>query len=114
MSKNLIYVVAGPRAGAGAWEDNPPPPPPPPPSSHASPRLVSEGFYTRSGSRGVTLIDTVVASGLMLLVFTGIVGVFRLSVDVVSNNKARAGAIALADERMEYIRSLSYGSIGTS
>jgi len=82
-------------------------------SSHASPRLVSEGFYTRSGSRGVTLIDTVVASGLMLLVFTGIVGVFRLSVDVVSNNKARAGAIALADERMEYIRSLSYSSIGT-
>src|SRR3989344_2305991 len=64
-------------------------------------------------SRGVTLIDTVVGSALMLLVFIGIAGVFQLSVDIITNNKARAGAIALSDERMEYIRSLAYASIGT-
>ena len=80
-------------------------------SSHASPRLVSEGFYTRS--RGVTLIDTIVGIALMLVVFMGIAATFRLSIDVVTNNKARSGAIALADQRMEYIRSLSYASIGT-
>jgi len=49
----------------------------------------------------------------MLLVFVGITAVFRLSVDVVTNNKARAGALALAQERMEYIRSLSYDDVGT-
>ncbi|MDO8481938.1 MAG: carboxypeptidase regulatory-like domain-containing protein [bacterium] len=65
-------------------------------------------------SRGVTLIDTIVGSALMLFVFVGIAGVFKLSVDVVTNNKARAGAIALADDRIEYIRSLNYASIGTA
>lgn len=62
----------------------------------------------------MTLIDTLVGAFLMLLVFMGIIAVFQLSVDVVSNNKARAGAIALANERMEYLRSLSYESLGTS
>ncbi|MDO8521757.1 MAG: carboxypeptidase regulatory-like domain-containing protein [bacterium] len=65
-------------------------------------------------SRGVTLIDTVVGTALMLVVFLGIAAVFKLSVDVVTNNKVRAGAIALANERMEYIRSLAYASVGTS
>ena len=64
-------------------------------------------------SRGVTLIDTVVGTALMLVVFLGITAIFKLSIDVVTNNKARAGAIALANERMEYIRSLAYASVGT-
>src|SRR3989344_5597540 len=67
----------------------------------------------RRGSRGVTLIDTLVATSLMVLIFMGIFGAFQLSVDVVTNNKARAGATALADERMEYIRSLTYSQVET-
>ena len=62
----------------------------------------------------MSLIDTIVASALMLVVFVGITSAFRLSVEVVTNNKARAGAIALANERMEYIRSLAYSSVGTA
>ncbi len=65
------------------------------------------------GSRGASLIDVVVGSALMLVVFMGISAVFQLAVEVVSNNKARAGAVALSGERMEYIRSLSYNSVGT-
>lgn len=63
-------------------------------------------------SRGVTLIDTVVGVSLMLVVFIGITATFQLSLDVVTNNKVRAGAIALLNERMEYLRSLSYTQIG--
>ena len=63
-------------------------------------------------SRGVTLLDTVIGSALMLLVFVGIAAAFQLSVEVVTNNRVRAGAIALANERMEYLRSLSYTQIG--
>lgn len=66
------------------------------------------------GEKGVTLIDTLVGVSLMLIVFLGINAAFRLSVDVITNNKARAGALALAGERMEYIRSLTYASVGTS
>lgn len=68
----------------------------------------------RTRKRGFTLIDTLVGTSLMLIVFMGIAAAFQLSIDVVMSNKARAGAIALADERMEYIRSLPYTSIGTS
>src|SRR3989344_5862086 len=64
-------------------------------------------------SRGVTLIDTVVGTSIMLVVFLGVFAAFQLSVDVVLNNKARAGATALANERMEYIRSVTYSQVGT-
>lgn len=63
--------------------------------------------------RGITLIDTLVGVALMAMVFVGIASAFQLSVKIVTNNKARAGAIALADQRMEYIRSLGYGAVGT-
>lgn len=64
-------------------------------------------------SRGVTLIDTVVGTALMLVVFVGIAATFQLSVNVITNNKARSGGIALANERLEYIRSLQYNAVGT-
>ncbi|MBI5456701.1 GNAT family N-acetyltransferase [Candidatus Kaiserbacteria bacterium] len=73
-----------------------------------------EEYLVRSGARGVTLIDTIVGTALLVLVFVGITAAFQLSVDVVTNNKARAGAIALANERIEYIRSLPYDSVGTT
>lgn len=63
--------------------------------------------------RGATLIDTLISTALMLVVFVGITSAFKLSIDVVTNNKARAGAIALANERMEYIRSLPYDEVAT-
>lgn len=66
----------------------------------------------RAGERGVSLLDTVVGTALMLVVFLGITAVFQLALEVVTNNRARAGAIALANERMEYLRSLSYPQIG--
>ena len=54
----------------------------------------------RTSRSGVTLLDTLVGTSLMLVVFLGINAAFRLSVDVITTNKARAGAIALANERM--------------
>ena len=63
--------------------------------------------------RGLTLIDTVVGVALLLVVFVGIAAAFQLSIQVVTTNKARAGAIALADQRMEYIRSLAFSAVGT-
>jgi type II secretory pathway pseudopilin PulG len=68
----------------------------------------------RRNERGVTLLDTLVGIALMGVVFLGIGAAFRLSIDVITNNKARAGAIALVNERMEYIRSLGYTQLGTS
>ena len=62
-------------------------------------------------SHGASLIDTIVGIALMLLVFMGVFAAFQLSIDLVSNNKARIGASALAQEQMEYIRSLAYDNM---
>lgn len=62
----------------------------------------------------MTLIDVVVASGLILVVFLGFFGIFQAATVLVSSGKSRAGAVALALERMEYIRSLPYNSVGTA
>ncbi len=70
--------------------------------------------FPGNSRRGVTLMDTVVGTALMLVIFLGIWAAFQLSIDVVTNNKARGSAIALANERMEYIRSITYASIGTT
>ncbi len=70
-------------------------------------------MHHRVGERGATLLDAVVGTALMLIVFTGIASAFQLAVYAVGANKSRAGAIALANERLEYIRSLPYDTIGT-
>lgn len=64
-------------------------------------------------TRGMGLLDSVVGVALMLLVFTGISGVFKISIEMVTNNKARTGALALAQEQMEYLASLEYAALGT-
>ncbi len=69
--------------------------------------------YSIPHTRGVSLLDTIVGTALMLVIFLGIAAAFKLSVDVVSSNKARAGAVALLNERMEYIKSVTYPSLGT-
>lgn len=63
--------------------------------------------------RGVGLLDSIVGVALMSIIFVGIAGVFKLSIELVSNNKARIGALALAQEQMEYLSSLNYDALGT-
>lgn len=66
-----------------------------------------------SSQRGVGLLDAIVGVALMTIIFVGISGVFKLSIELVSNNKARVGALALAQGHMEYIQSLDYDAVGT-
>ena len=69
-------------------------------------------FY-RQPVRGVTLIDTLVGSALVLVIFMALVGLMRSSLLIASLAKAKAGATAVGDNQMEYIRSLPYDSVGT-
>lgn len=62
---------------------------------------------------GIGLIDVLVGAALMVIVFLGLFGIFKLSVNLVGVNRSKAEARALAQERMEYIRSLPYSEVGT-
>ena len=63
--------------------------------------------------RGLSLIDVVVGSALILVIFVGLFGILRASVQVANFSRAKAAATAVAGSQMEYIRSLSYDSVGT-
>ncbi len=64
--------------------------------------------------RGMSLIDVIVGSAMILIVFVALIGLLRASVLITGVSKARAGATAIAETQMEYIRGLSYDTIGTT
>jgi hypothetical protein len=66
-----------------------------------------------SALEGMTFIDVIVGTSVMLIVFLGIFGAFKLSIQLVFTMKAKAGAIALLTDQLEYIRGLPYESVGT-
>lgn len=63
--------------------------------------------------KGFTLIETLIGIVLMLIIFLGIFGVYQLGFRVIGQSRARITAIALANQKMEFIRNLSYNDIGT-
>lgn len=63
--------------------------------------------------KGFTLIDIIIGIGLILLAFMSIYGVFKLGTELIGRSKAKVGALALTNERMEIIRNLAYDDIGT-
>jgi adhesin HecA-like repeat protein len=69
-------------------------------------------FFIRQKS-GLTLIEVVVGTGLMLTVFLGIFGLIQLSFKVVAQSKARITATALANQKIELTRNLTYNDVGT-
>lgn len=65
-------------------------------------------------ARGAGLVEVVVGTALLTIVFVGLYGVLQLGTRLATDNKARTGALSLAVERMEYIRSLDYESVGVA
>lgn len=63
--------------------------------------------------RGFSFVELLVTAAIISLVFGGLLTALQSSINLISNSKASAGAIAIANERMEYIRSLPYDSVGT-
>jgi hypothetical protein len=61
----------------------------------------------------MSLVDVIVGSALILIVFLALLGLLRTSLLISSSAKAKAGATAVATTQMEYIRSLPYDSVGT-
>lgn len=71
--------------------------------------MYSKGIFTR----GMTLVELLIAIGLITIVFGGLFGTFQFMLTLINSSKAQAGALALANEKIEYIRSLEYDDIGT-
>ncbi len=61
----------------------------------------------------MSFVDVIVGSALVLIVFVALFGILRASLMISGVAKARAGATAIADTQMEYIRALDYDLVGT-
>lgn len=63
--------------------------------------------------RGVSLIDVVVGTSLLVIVFLTLFGLLHASLVLSILIKNEATATAVANSQMEYLRSLPYDSVGT-
>jgi hypothetical protein len=63
--------------------------------------------------RGVSFIDVIVGTALILIIFLALFGVLRVTLQVSALAKAEAAATSLAQSRVEFIRSLEYDAVGT-
>jgi hypothetical protein len=61
----------------------------------------------------MSLIDTLAGIALFVLVFTSLFAGARLAIGVIANNKAKTGALAVLNQKMEEIKSTAYDSLGT-
>lgn len=67
----------------------------------------------KGDSKGFTLIELLLTAALVSLVFGGLMASIQFALKLVSVSKASTGALALANEQLEYIRSLAYADVGT-
>lgn len=65
------------------------------------------------GSRGFTFVEMLITAAVVALVFGGLLMIIQTSLKMVNVTKGTVAAVTLADDRLEYIRSLSYAAVGT-
>ena len=63
--------------------------------------------------RGFSFVEVLVTAAIVALVFGGLFAAVQSMVFLINDSKAKAGATALATERLEFIRSFEYDAVGT-
>lgn len=71
------------------------------------------GLIKFDDRRGFTLVEALVGTTLTVIVFLGMLGAYRLALKVVNLSKNKVTATSVANSKIEAIRNLSYGSVGT-
>ncbi|MFT5036630.1 MAG: prepilin-type N-terminal cleavage/methylation domain-containing protein [Candidatus Azotimanducaceae bacterium] len=69
--------------------------------------------FNKSTDRGFSLVEIIVTSAIISLVFGGLLLSVKFALEVLGRSKASAGALTLANERMEFVHSLAYDNVGT-
>ncbi len=64
-------------------------------------------------NRGVSFIELLVTIAVMSLVFGGLMASLQYVMKLITSTKMATSALSLANERIEYVRSLSYNAVGT-
>lgn len=62
---------------------------------------------------GFSFVEVIIVSALIVIVFGAIFSSFQYSLRLINYSRAKLSAISVANERLEYFRSLPYDSVGT-
>jgi prepilin-type N-terminal cleavage/methylation domain-containing protein len=63
--------------------------------------------------RGFSLIELLIVAAVMSLFFGGLFLTMQASLKLIADSRARMSALSVANDRLEYIRSLPYDAVGT-
>jgi len=63
--------------------------------------------------KGFSLVETIIAIGVLLIIMVGVISVLQLSIKAAGRTGARVGATSLVNKRMEMLRNLEYDNVGT-
>ncbi len=67
----------------------------------------------QKNERGFTFVEMLITAAVVTLVFGGLFLSVQVALQHIGMSKAKTGAVSLAGERIEYLRSLKYDSVGT-
>jgi hypothetical protein len=68
---------------------------------------------TRSTQLGFTFVELIFVAALSVIVFGALFSTFQYTLEVISLSRAKLSGLSLANERMEFFRSLPYDNVGT-
>lgn len=68
---------------------------------------------TPSYQSGFSIIEVLIVSVIILLVFGGLFTSFQYSLNLISDSRAKMTALTLVNDRLEFLRSLPYDDVGT-
>lgn len=67
--------------------------------------------YTQQA--GFSFVEIIVVSAVSALIFGALLSSFQYTLALISDSRAKLSALSVANDRMEYFRSLSYDDVGT-
>ncbi len=78
-------------------------------------RLLANSSLPKSSTliSGFTLVETLVALGILGIFFAAVAGILQQVLQEVGQSRVRTTALALAQEKMELVRNLPYANVGT-
>ena len=70
-------------------------------------------FSRKNSFAGFTIVEVIFVAALSTLIFAGLLASFQYTIDLTNNSKAKLSALSVANDQMEYFRSLPYSEVGT-
>jgi hypothetical protein len=62
---------------------------------------------------GFSFVEIIIVSALSALIFSALFSSFQFTLELISDSRAKLSALSVANDRMEYFRSLPYDDVGT-